>query len=299
MKKVLVIMDDLYDQYKYQTNIFKNCDLYPALNYRKNGLLIRTIRKVHLSAGFIPFKKIWFDSWVRRIKIYDTVVLGDSGNTANIVKYINQKFPRKRVIVWYRNSASSTISPDKFQGMRCELWSFDKKDCEKYKMGFNSQFYIPDNEYKEHEIKYDVVFVGKDKGRLAELLKIEKKLNLLGLTTQFCIVGYNSEKIVYRDIVKMISAARCIMDFQCEWQDGITLRPLEAIFYRKKLITNCTSIKDMEFYRPNNIFILNQNNHNDIVQFMDAKYEEIPEQIVKYYSMDSWITRFGCKEIDK
>ena len=55
-----------------------------------------------------------------------------------------------------------------------EIWSYDRNDCKKYNLKFNTQFY--NNKLKCPNLKkvQDVIFLGKDKGRR----KIIENLNI-------------------------------------------------------------------------------------------------------------------------
>ena len=71
----------------------------------------------------------------------------------------------------------------------------------------------------------------------------------------------------------------------------MTLRPLEALFLNKKLVTNYKEIKNEKFYNVNNIFILN-NNYEEIADFLKTPYVAIDEAIKEQYTCTSWMLRF-------
>lgn len=291
--KTLVLIDNLYKMYSLDGKENNGIRFLPLM--RKSGQInkvYRLIRKAHLSSS-LPYKKIWLNDWTNILYEYDSIILGETGNSYNVARYIKKKYPRKRVIIWFRNSISQTINLKHFDKNICEVWSFDKKDCDTYHLKYNPQFYIKSQAYKESkDIRYDAVFIGKDKGRLEYILKVEKLLNEQGLKTKFLIVGYNSEPIEYNQVLKYISKAKAIVDVQGEWQNGITLRPLEALFYGKKLISNCKDLRNAEFYRPSNIFILGINDIEKVDEFINVPNMHIDESIVNKYGLDGWVSRF-------
>ena len=69
-------------------------------------------------------------------------------------------------------------------------------------------------------------------------------------------------------------------------------RALEAMFYRKKLITNFKDIKEYDFYKKDNIFIIGEDDLNNIKNFVNTGYVDIPENIIKKYTIDGWIENF-------
>lgn len=291
MKKTLVLIDSLYEQYGLPGEEENSILFLPMLRGNISNRFLRGLRKVHLSVC-APMKAVWLGRWIKVCKNYDTIILADAGNTFNVVNYINKRWPDKRVIVWYRNSVSATISPNDVGRGKCELWSFDSADCKKYHMKYNPQFYVYSTDFSPKEIQYDVFFVGQDKGRLPVLRKMEEMLNRKGLSTKFCIVGVNSPRLSYKKILDYISQSRVVLDCRCSWQEGITLRPLEALFYHKKLITDDVAITGYDFYNPDNIFIWNKDDVDSLTEFVKGEYHNVNEDVVKRYGLEEWVRRF-------
>ena len=221
MKQTLVLIDDIYEQYHLKNYKNESIRFGTMLKARHLGYLTRIIRKLHLSSP-LPKKNIWFSDWETYISNYCTVILGDAGNSFNVARCIKKKYPDKRIIVWYRNSIASTVSPTEVDRNICELWTFDKEDSINYKMQYNPQFYMKSEIYNNEKIEYDAFFIGQDKGRLEELISLESELKEKGMNTEFLIVGYNAERIPYEDVIKHIFRSKAIVDIQASWQDGIT-----------------------------------------------------------------------------
>ena len=101
------------------------------------------------------------------------------------------------------------------------------------------------------------------------------------------------------DILDYISKSKAIVDFQGDWQHGITLRPLEALFYGKKLITNSKEVEKMDFYRPGNVFCTYKDDISNINKFLDSPLEVIPDEVIKKYDLTGWVERFQNKKDEK
>ena len=65
------------------------------------------------------------------------------------------------------------------------------------------------------------------------------------------------------------------------------------MFLERKLITNNTDIKNYDFYNHDNIFILGEDNINEIKEFINKPYKKIDQDIIDYYDFDQWLNRFG------
>lgn len=63
-----------------------------------------------------------------------------------------------------------------------------------------------------------------------------------------------SEKIIinkpmpYEKMIKKLQETKCILDYVIEDQAGLSYRPMEAICYNKKLLTNNESILSFPYY---------------------------------------------------
>lgn len=289
--KVLILINSLYEQYEPK-NDNENCILLPMLKSSSSNKFMRTARKAHLHS-FLPFKNLWFYEWEKLVYKYDTIILADTGNVFSVAKYIHKRFPLKRIIIWYRNPViKSSPIINKYRSF-CEIWSFDKKDCEKYNMKYNPQFCMRSSAFENCPNQIDAFFVGVDKGRLKTLLNLEKRLNDEGLKTTFLIVNYNFKRISYHEVVEYISKSKIIVDLQSEGQDGFTLRPIEALLYRKKLITNNIDIIKYDFYSKSNIFVLGIDDIKEIRNFCKTPYVDVSLDIVEKYDIYGWVRGFN------
>lgn len=290
--KTLVLIDSLYEQYGLDGAERDGILFLPMLKGQWTGRAIRAARKAHLSLD-LPGRTLWLGDWTRAAGDYDTIVLADAGNTPNVVRYLKQRYPRKRVIVWYRNPVAATLSPDVLDQSACEVWSFDPADCAAYGMWYNPQFYIPRDPGGPQAIRQDVFFVGQDKGRGPLLAQMERALQKAGCRTRFCVVGVNSPRLSYREIVAEIAASRVVVDCPCAGQAGLTLRPLEALFYRKKLLTTSPDIKTRDFYHPGWVFVWGQDDPGALGEFLARPWQGPDEACRDAYGLKAWVDRFA------
>ncbi|HCF38843.1 MAG TPA: hypothetical protein DER56_07285 [Thermosipho africanus] len=89
-----------------------------------------------------------------------------------------------------------------------------------------------------------------------------------------------------------IGKSKAILDILSNPNDGLSLRPMESMFHRKKLITNSLLISNYDFYRSQNIFILGEDDLNKLPEFLNSPYEDIDEELIKKYDFKSWLSRF-------
>lgn len=305
MNNVLVLVNNYFGFFPEESESIKIVNLY---HKHDNSLYIkRVLRKIHLNS-FLPYKEIWFEKWYLFLGSVNTVILFDNGNIDCVVKWIHKKYPAIRIIIWYWGPVDICISPSKFNRDYCELWSFDKRDCNDYSMRFNTQFFIMENLYLienvKNDYKFDVVFVGTEKDRLSKIVKCKELFDSFNINNYMHVVKSKShyssndkykykEPIDYKEMLRLISSSRSVLDVVSNDQSGLTLRPLEALFLKRKLITNDRKIVDYDLYNRKNIFILGVDNENQLRDFVFSEYDYTNyDELIMKYSFHSWIERF-------
>ncbi len=250
----------------------------------------------------LPFQSLWYENWRWELNNYDIVVVKAENLSWQILYYIKKKNPHIRIIVWYWDTVDEKhkLVPKKYQ-MLCELWSYDEKDCERYGMKENVQFYYP-IPIENYEILYDAMFVGRDKGRIEQLNQICQMLKRSGFKVYTYIQrdkkvkGHSGKKLLkpmeYKEVLKLVAKSRCIIDIPKPGQTGMTLRVLESLFYNKKLITVDKNISKAEFYNPANIFVWDNPSEKELQDFFSMPCEPIQDKIKKKYTFEAWIRNF-------
>ena len=93
----------------------------------------------------------------------------------------------------------------------------------------------------------------------------------------------------YQENIDFVKKSKTLIDFKRDEHDGLSLRFFEAIQYGKKIITDNFSVKNYDFYHPNNIFVTNYVNLEGLVDFLQSPYQSLPSELVEKYSFKNWI----------
>lgn len=246
--------------------------------------LFKLLKKVKISI---------LGKWKNEINKYDKFIIFESLYNEKVAKKIKRTKKENKVIVYFWNYIDDNnkyILNDKNID---EFWTFDKNDAKKYNMKYNPQFYTKNVKIQDEQNKYDVLFLGRPKTRKKDIVDLEKKLKEEGIQTNFKIIENEKDYVSYDEYLKRIAESKCILDYNQEGQVGLSLRPMEALFLERKLITNNTDIKNYDFYNHDNIFILGEDNINEIKEFINKPYKKIDQDIIDYYDFDQWLNRFG------
>lgn len=276
--------------------------------YRKVQGLSKMIYKLQYHLGENN-KSRWYNSeWTEHVVNYDTIILFDAFEDSSVVKYINDKAPKARLIIYYYNLIKRIELLHQIQQLNCEIWSFDKNDARKYGLKYNPQFYFKQLNFSNDTLRNfdyasDVFFVGKDKGRLQSLMNIDKKLRQEGIDTRFIVVGdrkqkytkkqkdYLSEHISYAECIEYVKHTKCVFDMVQTRQKGMTWRIVEAMFFNKKLITNNDEVLSMDFYDSSNIYLIGKD-HRPMSQFILDSQSHWQKRFVCEYSFENWLNNF-------
>lgn len=93
-----------------------------------------------------------------------------------------------------------------------------------------------------------------------------------------------------QQVLDIIQKSKCVLDIERSVQTGLTMRTIEVLGAKKKLITTNEDIKHYDFYHENNILIINRNDPKIDISFFKENYNEINEYIYKKYSLTSWLS---------
>lgn len=237
----------------------------------------------------------------------DLVILFDSGVTKNLLEQIEKAFPNARLIFFYFNPVALSFDI-RLIPRRFEVWSYSAYDCEKYGIKKNTQVLNAHLRKKCEQVAlldvdrlYHAVFVGAEKKRGALLDFFAARLTKIGKPPFFYIVknhkysfsrrGKFRRKLSYEDYLLLEHKSDVIIDCTTSEKAGITLRPLEAIILKKKLITNCDELLHSELMNYGNIISISESDES-LSAFFEKPFRAPPKETLEYYSFDSWISRF-------
>ncbi|WP_459127764.1 hypothetical protein [Latilactobacillus curvatus] len=273
--------------------------------FNKKNLLIKIFCRIDRVLE-TNFASLFFKKWKNNLSQYHDVIILAQPDSVQVTKYINHYYPEINVRIWYNNIVEKEVNPSKFKKTSGILYSFDRNDSEKYNLHYVNQYIdltpIEEvkNSYTDRDYLYDIAFIGRSKGRLPQLLAYKKLFDEANFNTFYHIVisgedrfekNYSFQKeLSYKEMLTLQSKARIILDILQDGQYGITLRPLEALFMKKKLITNNRNICNEDFYNSNNIFVLtDKTTPLQLIEFMKRDFEEIPVEVTKKYTFKGWI----------
>ena len=270
--------------------------------YRNTGLFFRAIRKIILKLN-LPFKKLLFGHFHKKAVAADMIILFDIRNAREILMYLKKEYPEKKIIFWYWNPVCKADPVQSINDLGIEIWSFDPVDCKKYGLKYNTQIFIDRKTTECNDKNTDVFYVGVDKNRAKTLTMLAKLFKENDISYYFnlvrtkdseadCEIQYGNT-MNYSEVLSYVKSSKVIVDLCAVGQSGLTLRPIESIFLKKKIITNMNSIVEYDIYNKNNIFILGEDDIENLKEFIRSEYDETNNpELLKKYEFESWLNRF-------
>src|SRR5208337_2144535 len=90
-------------------------------------------------------------------------------------------------------------------------------------------------------------------------------------------------------IINFLQNSTAIVDIQHPDNFGLTMRSLEVLGLKRKLITTNSDVINYDFYDKNNVYVIDRKNPKIDRVFFETPYTQIPEIIYNKYSIDFWI----------
>ncbi len=186
-----------------------------------------------------------------------------------------------------KNQEYMTMFPDR-------TYSFDKEDAKRFQIGYRHLPYSEKAKLCMDTPQYDTLFLGMEKGRTSEIRKAARMLEKAGLKAKIMILDGGDpqfkigEYIHYPEYLQYLSKSRTILEINRPGQASCTLRFLESLFLKKKLITNNPQIVTDPYYDPENVFILGKDNLRNLPGFVMKPYRDQGKDL-SGLSFETWL----------
>ena len=318
MKKILFIAPNYFDYYKIiqKSLVDKGYDVTWMDDRPSNNIFEKCILRVKPSLLRGRIDNYFNDKIKNEFerKQYDIVfvIMGQSFNSKHFLnlKRLNSKC--NFVLYLWDNTRNFPGLVDLATAFD-KVYSFDKFDCKKYGYLFLPLFYSFPH-FDNQDIIYDASFIGTIKnGKLPLVNNIVKDLESNNLCvmnymylqsklvymyyrikdkdfTKTKIKDFKYKKMSYIDNINKSLQSRIIIDVPMKNQVGLSMRTIECMAMKRKLITTNEDVVNYDFYRPENIYVYKGKiDFKDV--FFTEEYLDIDKNIVDDYSLEKWIDK--------
>lgn len=191
--------------------------------------------------------------------------------------------------------------------------SFEKADCKDYSLTFLPLFYVRD--YADIPLKpndgfeYDACFVGSVH-QVAKFRRIQQMITALeeqgahvyahyympsrsvAVLRYLQYPEYRKAKLRFdslgrKQVADLYSRTRTVIDSPQQGQQGLTMRTIETLGAKRRLVTANDAVKQYDFFKSGNVQVCSEGEFPS-VEFVTSDPIEIDQTIYESYSITSW-----------
>jgi hypothetical protein len=96
--------------------------------------------------------------------------------------------------------------------------------------------------------------------------------------------------VAKRELQALLARTRVVVDIERPVQSGLTIRTIEAVGARKKLITTNAFARDSDIYTPENVLCIERAALHIPAAFFDSDFTPLAPAINAKYSLDGWLS---------
>lgn len=284
----------------------------PALDTYTKGAL-RLAPELVAEKAEAYFRKIIEDT--RAAPIRDVLIVKGEALSPKMIAEMRAAFPQARFTLYFWDGSLNLPkdTPEKM-ALVDRVLSFDPADVRANpKIVYRPLFFIPEYEaLPETGQDIDLMFFGtlhtdrkpvcdriaaalpKDK-RLTAIFYVRSKLMLnLEKLHRPSYWRFREGELIFKplgkaEVTALIARAKVVVDIERPVQSGYTMRTLEMLGGRRKLVTTNPEILNADFYDPQNIAVIDRTAPKLDATFLNAPYRAPPADVVKRYSLAGWL----------
>lgn len=233
----------------------------------------------------------------------------------SVIAHMKLRFDKKCQYIFYqwdsvRNNENAKLIASEFD----RVYTFDPEDAKLYKWIYRPLFYISTKinhvERKVNDLLY-ICSLHSDRARI--LMEIKRFCTKSGLSYRAILfekqyiflkrkyidqrpeyISVSNNDMTFKPVTlpqayELYGCSKAVIDYTHPGQKGYTMRTIECLGNRCKLITNNVRIREADFYDERNVYVYDNNKFKIPEEFIRSEYCDIDLEVYKYYSLDCWI----------
>lgn len=319
--EILFISPDTFNYYESISNSFENKGYSVDWHNQLPGqnIFIRALSRFY-PAIVAKLSNKYYENKIDWTKNYQIVlIIKGEAISSGLLEKMKRVFKDAKFVYYNWDSFKNVKGAiDKLHYFD-RVFSFDLSDVKKYKkIEHLPLFYTSKYKAKDcatYENSYSGIFVGTvHSNRYPVIEKILDDVDSqIGLTSFRYYYFANRfvfllKKIFFNDfrdvpyskltftpldtdtLIERVNSSLFVVDISHPNQTGLTMRTIEMLGLKKKLITNNKSVLEYDFYNENNIYVIGSNKCT-LDDFLLKPYVDLAENIYNSYDIDNWVVR--------
>lgn len=245
---------------------------------------------------------------------YDLIlVINGQTLSRDVLNELRERYPAAKFILYMWDSAKNRRDSAEAAGLFDYALTFDRDDARDFGMVFRPLFFGPGYATETagapdlalsfigtiHTDRYRVVskVMSQLSGSQAGLTYLYLQARWVFFIQKLLNPAFHSARIQEFSFVPLPKAevqeifrrSRAVLDVEHPHQRGLTIRSLEALGARKKLVTTNAAVRDYDFFRPENIAVIDRNAPELPVDFLVRDYVPASDETYYRYSIAGWL----------
>ena len=310
-KRFLFIGTGFYD---YEENIKKymedrGAEVFYFVTTKKN-ILLRLLKRIGLKTSFYYEKSINYYLDKAPLKIDGIIIIRGENFTQGVIDKIYTKYPSTKKVVYFWDSLKRMNNYEIILKNFENILTFDRVDAIKYNLIFRPLYFRIIDDTIKRNVKYNISFVGGiHSTRLDIVRKLKTQMIDNGLSFKFLLWISPGSYFIHRYLTKKICkedndlfcfhpipysayidlslSSNVILDISHPQQNGLTMRTIESIGMKKKVLTTNTDIINYNFPQKY-IQLIKADDYICDIDFLKECVE--CDYDVKPYTLDSFLS---------
>lgn len=241
------------------------------------------------------------------------LVIQGEGVTTRTLARLRTRYPRARMVFYTWDSIENKPFSKSNLSHYDQCSTFDPIDAINYGLAYRPLFFSPGFDRKPTDAyTYDLSFVGtvhSDRYRIVHSLASQLPLDATSFLYLYMqapwmydlrriftrtLTGAKRDEFQFKPLSKetlqaVFFGSRAIVDIEHPNQRGATMRTFETLGSQRKLITTNASLRNYDFFNPQNIMVIDRYFPELECDFLKTPYEPVPEEVRSKYSLQQWV----------
>lgn len=230
-----------------------------------------------------------------------------------VLRNLRARYEKARFKIYQWDSVSTFPDQERINPHFDEIFTFDPVDSEKYDWRYRPLFFKKEECESSGDKRYDLIFLCSMHTRRMQIYLNLRELAVKYGKTLFSYIyvpklQYIKEAVLKRNPLykggrdalhfdslpmaktnEIYNHTRCFVDYTFPQQNGLSMRTIESVGHKCKLITNNKHVLDTDFYDPHNVYIYDPDHFDVPIDFIEEPYREISAEVYDRYSMEGFL----------
>lgn len=246
----------------------------------------------------------YYEQSLKAGNVYDLIlVINGKKLPEKFIDNLKKFHPTTRKILYVWDDLDNLQQSDNFFSIFSKKYTYSKFDADRYPEFIFQPFFFSHQSNVSKRI-IGASFVGTLHSDRYQKLQNLKKINpavsfyfylytdlmsYIKFMKNTKLKDVKFKTLEYAQYIEAVAKSKALIELPHIDQKNITTRAIEVLGTKTKLITTSEAVKNYDFYNPENIFIINATNSDEISAWLDKDYKDYTPELLNKYHIESWL----------